>query len=129
MIIFMKWLTIGWAVIVGVVEVVLVYSIAQAGNDRFESLVLGSLIVIYVTIKSMAAGLGYIKITESVPEVEYRLRVLRLLKDSEFQADDFKEEISRASEQVAKQKFKLYIDMGVNFVIYIIGLLALFGNA
>lgn len=88
------------------------------------------LVLIYISIVSLGAGLGQIKMQETLGMYEHFKRLRKLLNESqsEYALEAEAEELKDATEKMKKAQIKFFINAGFNFIIFVIAILNLLGS-
>ena len=125
----MKSISIVWTVIIGIVEVILALFISAVAADSYEKLVLGILIVIYATIRSVGAGLSMIHLEKAMPDIRFKHRILELLKAPDLQnSDEWDKEFAATAAKISHWINKAHIQMATISIVYLIGLSQIISN-
>jgi len=118
-----------WAILLGLVEVMVALFVAGSSYSAFEGVLIGCVIVIYATLKTIGSGIAYMYIEQLIPTATFRMKMLKYIKEPGAEDEElWKEELMIASEKLSHLTTKFYISMVFNGLVYAIGLLKIFTN-
>lgn len=115
-----------WTVIVNLIELLIIIFIYNSLYDGFEIMVISILIIIYLTIRSIASWTALYKQIENLALLWEFKKIRNLLnekKDEDYETEE--EKIIEAKKRLGKQQIKLYINVGFYFIFYIIAIIHL----
>jgi hypothetical protein len=116
-------------VLVNLAALFVVFAIYDAIYGSFETIAVSMLVLIYVSIVALGAGLGQIKMQDTlfIHENFKRLRKLLNENQSEYELEAEAEDLKGATEKMKTAQVKFFINAGFNFIIFVIAILNLLG--
>ena len=128
--IYMKYLPYIWTVVTNLIALLIVFAIFDAVYGSFETIILSLLVLIYISLVSLAGGFGQTKMREILVTNQEFKRLRRLLKEeqSEDEVLDENEDVENAKAQMKKVQAKFYINSGFNLFIFTIAIINLLGS-
>jgi hypothetical protein len=123
----MKWLSYAWAVITGVVSVVIALAVINHFNESFERVVVDLLVMIYVTVRGGVVALANITIEQAKLDRNRYLALMKATGDTEFQRQDYQAVLAEDDETMAQAKTKVIINSVFLTLVWLAAMLNLIG--
>lgn len=138
----MKTVSYTWKVIISIITIGIIVALLEVASNRFETAVLSALILIYINIVSFFStwGMATFEINESlnteIQGIKKSINKITPLSEEERRAiddEEYTEEYKKELEaEKAKEKehlkIKYYINLGFQFIVYLIALGYLFSS-
>lgn len=109
-----------WRVLVNFIELAVLFIIFSSAETKFETIAFSLLAMIYLTIRSSFAFLGYIKQKEIIGTVEMFNHLRKLLKE-EIDSDEL-DAVKEEKKKWGYQNVKMWINLVFISIFYFIAL-------
>lgn len=127
----MKTLKIIWRIIINIITLAIVISIFSIASTKFESTVLAVLVIIYLNIIgfSQVWALGHLEAKDQLDKFVVEIKKLLnrdIPQEVDGYVDEYMKEIKEKEAEAMKiMMIKFYINIGFQFIIYVITILKL----
>lgn len=120
-----------WKIIINIITLIVVSAIFSAATTKFETIVFAILVLIYLNTAGFMAvwALNHIEFSEAVNNEFKDIKKLLGFKsdgkgeDEEDYTEEYKEEMKKEKEDAKRNMMiKFYINIGFQFIIYVIAL-------
>lgn len=120
----MRYVGYAWRVLIGLIELAVVWALVNATHTKFEEIVVGGLIVIYASVLGSFKLLGRAQLELATKQWEYLIALGKLLNDPN--ADSYSEVIKEQAERTSESAAAFWINVVFNSLVGLIGFVVLF---